>query len=223
MENRRKAARRAEVERNDQALLRAARAVVAEDGVHASVATIAARAGIGVGTLYRRYPTKERLFQHLCTLALKDYLSAAEEGRANDDPWDGFEHFVTHAVLAGTGALGRVAGTIEITEEMSAIGALGDAAAAQLIDRAHAAGALRTDVSAVDIALLIEQLGRSPLVEQLTTQGRTDLVDAAEHARRRLVAIAVDGLRAPAPAPLPDPPPDWNLFSERWASSSGST
>ena len=222
MESRRKAARRAEVERNDRALLAAARAVVAEDGVHAAVATIAARAGVGVGTLYRRYPTKEHLFQHLCTLALNDYLRATEEGLARDDPWDGFAHYVTHAVLAGTGALGAIAGTIEITDEMNVVSVRGDAAAEELVTRAHDAGALRPDVSAVDIALLIEQLGRSPLVEQLTKQGRTDLVDAADHARRRVIAIALDGLRAPAPAPLPEPRPGWELFSERWRSSDSS-
>jgi AcrR family transcriptional regulator len=219
MESRRKAARRAEVERNDRALLRAAREVVAEDGVHASVATIAARAGVGVGTLYRRYPTKEQLFQHLCTLALYDYLRATGEGLARDDPWDGFAHYVTHAVLAGTGALGAIAGTIEITDEMNAVSVRGDAAAEELVDRAHDAGVLRADVGAVDIALLIEQLGRSPLVEQLTKQGRTDMVDAAEHSRRRVIAMSLDGLRAPAPVPLPEPQPGWELFSERWRSS----
>jgi AcrR family transcriptional regulator len=223
VENRKKAARRAEVERNDRALLHAARAVVAEDGPHASVAAIAARAGVGVGTLYRRYRTKEQLFQHLCTLALSDYLRAAEEGLAHDDPWDGFAHYASHAVLAGTGALGAIAGTIEITDEMNAISARGDAAAEELVRRAHDAGVLRADVGAVDIALLIEQLGRSPLVEQLTKQGRADLVDAAEHARRRIIAIALDGLRAPAPAPLPDPRPGWELFSERWTSSNSSS
>jgi AcrR family transcriptional regulator len=223
VESRRKAARRAEVERNDRALLRAARAVVAEDGAHASVAAIAARAGVGVGTLYRRYRTKEQLFQHLCTLALKDYLRGAEEGLAHDDPWGGLAHYVTHAVLAGTGALGAIAGTIEITDEMSTTGARGDAAAEELVRRAHHAGVLRADVGAVDIALLIEQLGRSPLVEQLTKQGRIDLVDPAEHARRRIIAIALDGLRAPAPALLPDPQPGWELFSERWTSSNGSS
>lgn len=223
MESRRKAARRAEVERNDDALLRAARAVVAEDGVHASVAKIATRAGVGVGTLYRRYPTKERLFQHLCTLVLSDYLRAAEAGLVHDDPWDGFAHYVTGAALAGTGALGAIAGTIDITDEMSALSARGDAAAEELIRRAHAAGVLRADVCAVDVALFIEQLGRSPLVEQLTRQGRTDLVDAAKHARTRLIAMSLDGLRAPAPAPLPDPQPGWELFSERWTSADGST
>ena len=105
---------------------------------------------------------------------------------------------------------------------MSATGARGDAAAEDLIRRAHDAGVLRADVGAVDIALLIEQLGRSPLVEQVTKQGRTDLVDAAEHARGRIIAIALDGLRSPAPTPLPDPRPGWELFSERWATSNGS-
>jgi AcrR family transcriptional regulator len=222
MESRRKAARRAEVERNDRALLQAARAVVAEDGAHASVANIAARAGVGVGTLYRRYRTKEQLFQHLCTLTLSDYLRVAEEGLAHDDPWEGFVHYATHAVMAGTGALGAIAGTIEITEEMSATSARGDATAEKLVRRARDAGVLRADVSAVDVALLIEQLGRSPLVEQLTKQGHTDLIDAAEHARRRIILIALQGLRAPAHAPLPDPQPGWELFSERWTSSNHS-
>jgi AcrR family transcriptional regulator len=216
MENRRKAVRRAEVERTDRALLQAARAVLAEDGTHASVATIAARAGVGIGTLYRRYRTKEQLFQHLCTLALNDYLHAAEEGLAHRDPWDGLAHYVVHAVLAGTGALGPIAGTIEVTEEMTAASARGDAAADELVRRAHAAGVLRADVTSVDIALLIEQLGRSPLVEQLANQGRTDRLDAAQHARTRIIAVALDGLRPPAPAPLPDPQPGWELFSDRW-------
>lgn len=216
VESRQKAARRAEVERNDRALLQAARAVVAEDGAHASVAAIATRAGVGIGTLYRRYRTKEQLFQHLCTLALNDYLRAANEGLAHPDPWDGLAHYVVHAVLAGTGALAPIAGTIEVTEEMTAASARGDAAAEELVRRAHAAGVLRADVTAVDIALLIEQLGRSPLVEQLAKQGRPDLLNAAEHARRRIIAVAVDGLRAPAPAPLPDPSPGWELFSDRW-------
>jgi AcrR family transcriptional regulator len=217
VENRRKAARRAEVERNDRALLEAARAVVAEDGAHASVATIAARAGVGVGTLYRRYRTKDQLFQRLCALTMGEYATAAEEGLALDDPWEGLAHFVAAAVLAGTGALGPIAGEVEVTDEMSAVSARGDAAAEKVIRRAQAAGALRDDVGPVDVALLIEQLGRSPLVEQLTKHGRVDLLDAARHARRRLVAIAVDGLRAPARAPLAGPVPDWQMFTERWS------
>jgi hypothetical protein len=118
----------------------------------------------------------------------------AEEGLAHDDHWEGFAHYATHAVLAGTGALGAIAGTIKVTEEMSAVSARGDAAAEELVSRAHDAGVLRRDVGAVDIALLVEQLGRSPLVEQLTKQGHAALVDAAQHARSRLIAITRYGL-----------------------------
>jgi AcrR family transcriptional regulator len=73
----RRRARRAEAERNDQALLEAAREVLAEDGAHASVAAIAARAGLGIGSLYRRYRTKEELFQRLCTIALNGLRASA--------------------------------------------------------------------------------------------------------------------------------------------------
>lgn len=134
-----------------------------------------------------------------------------------DDPWEGLAHFVTAAALAGTGALGPIAGMVEVTEEMSALNTRGDALAEKVIRRAHASGALRDDVGPVDIALLIEQLGRSPLVEQLTKQGHIDLLDAARHARRRLITIALDGLRAPAREPLPSPVPEWQLFTERWS------
>jgi hypothetical protein len=71
-------------------------------------------------------------------------------------------------------------------------------------------------VTAVDISLLIEQLSKSPLIEQLGQQGRHDLTDAALNARRRMTAIALDGLRAPATRPLPGSPPTPRLFTERW-------
>lgn len=216
MSERHRQARRSEVERNDQALLRAARTVFAEDGVHATVASIASRAGVGVGSLYRRYPTKHALFQHLCRLSLEEYLAAAETGLANPDPWDGLTQYVTAAVLIGTGSLAPIAGTIEVTDEMAATGSRGDAVAGEVIERARTARALRSDVNDVDIALLIEQLGRSPLVEQITRQGRTDLLDAAERARERLIRLALDGLRADPADTLPGPAPEWELFTERW-------
>jgi len=218
MDNPWRAARQAEVERNDRALLDAARAVLAEDGIHASVGAIAARAGVGIGTLYRRYRTKEELLQHLSALAMTEYLRGAEEGLALADPWAGLAHFVTHAVLADTGTLGPVAGTIAVTDEMARLGERGDEVARRVIARAQDAGVLRPDVSEVDIALLIEQLGRSPLVEQLTRQGQADLLDAAHQARARLVHIALAGLRAPADDPLPGAAPTWDLFTRRWSS-----
>jgi len=214
----RKAPRQAEAERNDRALLQAAREVLSTDGAHASVAAIAERAGVGIGSLYRRYRTKEELFQHLCTIVLGDYLAAAEEGLAQDDPWEGLVHYVTTSIEFTSGSLAPIAGTITVTPEMAVSNERADDAVKALVDRAHASGALRPDVTQVDLELLIEQLAKSPLIEQLKKQGRTDLADAALNARSRITAIALDGLRAAAAHPLPGHPPGYELFSERWAS-----
>lgn len=205
--------------RNDQALLRAAREVVAEDGAHASVAAIARRAGVGVGSLYRRYRSKAELFQHLSAVALDEYLRAAEEGLRMDDPWDGLAHYLSSAIENGVGSLGPVAGTIEVTGEMDLKNRRSDEAVDALVERAHAAGVLRDDVTAVDLSLLIEQLRTSPLIEQLRGQGRTELLPAAANARARLVAIALDGLRAGGVGSLPGTPPSYDLISKRWEDS----
>ncbi|MBB5134305.1 AcrR family transcriptional regulator [Thermocatellispora tengchongensis] len=203
-------------ERNDRALLQAARDVLAEDGAHASVAAIAARAGVGIGSLYRRYRTKEELFQRLSVLSLDHWNRAAEEGLADPDPWAGLAGFVRSCVEFGQGSLAPIAGTIEVTEEMSAKSRRGDELLRDLVRRAHEAGVLRPDVTAVDISLLIEQMGRSPLVDQLRKQARDDLLPAAFEARRRLIAIVLDGLRPGRPA-LPGSPPGEEMFTGRWA------
>ncbi|MFI6505401.1 TetR/AcrR family transcriptional regulator [Nonomuraea typhae] len=204
-------------ERNDRALLQAARDVLAEDGAHASVAAIASRAGVGIGSLYRRYKTKEELFQRLSLLSLDHWNEAAERGLADSDPWAGLAAFVHSCVEFGQGTLAPIAGAIEVTPEMSAKARRGDDLLDALVRRGRTAGVLRGDVTPVDISLLIEQLGRSPLVDQLRKQGRDDLLPAAAAARRRLLAIALDGLR-PGPDPLPGPPPGEELFSGRWSS-----
>jgi AcrR family transcriptional regulator len=208
--------RKAEAETNDRALLDAARTVVAIDGAHASVSAIAAQAGVGIGSLYRRYRTKEALFQHLIETGLDRWLAAAEAGLAHDDPWDGLTHYVLAGIDIGQGALGEIAGTIEITETITEKNKRCDLAVDALVARAHAAGVLRPDVTRTDLHLLIEQLGKSPMIDQLRRQGRDDLVGMATRARARINAIALDGLRAGAPRPLPYEPSDDMLLSGRW-------
>jgi AcrR family transcriptional regulator len=212
----RRAPRAAEAERNDRALLQAAREVLSADGAHASVAAIAKRAGVGIGSLYRRYRSKEELFQHLAVLAVRQWNEAAERGLAAEDPWAGLSGFVTECIESGQGALAPVAGTIEVTPEMRAASIRGDELLAELVARAHDAGILRPDATAVDVSLLIEQLRPSPLVDQVRAQGQADLVDEAVQAHRRIVAIALDGLRAAPGRALPGTPPSLRLFSERW-------
>lgn len=212
----RRAPRRAEAERNDRALLQAAREVLAVDGAHASVAAIAERAGVGIGSLYRRYRTKDDLFRHLLSVTLDQYLEAAETGLATEDPWEGLAHYVRSAIAFGPG-LAPIAGTLTLTTEINTKSERADRAVAALVDRAHATGVLRPDATAMDIELLIEQLGKSPLLDQLARQGRADLLPAARDARDRLVAIALDGLRpAEARTALPGTPPGHELFTARW-------
>jgi AcrR family transcriptional regulator len=206
--------RQAEADRNDRALLRAAREVLAMDGAHASVASIAARAGVGIGSLYRRWRSKAELFRHLTEVALDEWTEVAERGLAHDDPWQGLVHYVNHAV--GIGSLAPIAGMVTITDAMAAKNTKADKAFEALVGKAQQAGAMRADVTPVDVQLLIEQLGKSPLIEQLQRQGREDLLGAARDAMARLIAIALDGLRA-GHGPLPGSPPSGDLFTERWA------
>ncbi|RSM90433.1 TetR/AcrR family transcriptional regulator [Kibdelosporangium aridum] len=208
--------RTAEAERNDRALLKAAREVLAIDGVHASVASIAARAGVGIGSLYRRYRSKDELFQHLVEVALDQWTEIAEQAMAKDDPWDGIVHYVTSAV--GMGSLAPLAGKVTITAEMAAKNARSDEAFEALVGNAHKAGVLRKDVTLVDVLLIIEQLTKSPLIEQLQQQGRDDMLEAARNAQRRVTAIALAGLR-PSDQPMPGEPPGMDLFTERWSSA----
>lgn len=211
----RKAPRREEAERNDRALLEAARAVLATDGAHASVAAIAKHAGVGIGSLYRRYPTKQALYLRLLDLVLDEYLVAAEIGLADPDPWRGLAGYVTAAV-GFAGSLSPIAGTVDLDERIHAKNSRADTAVAAIVERAHRAGVLRADVTVIDVELLIEQLAKSPLVDQLADQGRADLAEAATAARTRIVAIALDGLRAANQPPLPGEPPGYELFAARW-------
>jgi AcrR family transcriptional regulator len=217
-ERSRRAPRQAEAERNDRALLAAAREVFAVDGEHASVAAIAARAGVGIGSLYRRYRTKEELFQRLLSLSLDQWIEAAEHSLAHDDPWEGLVHYVTTSIEISSGSLGALASTMALTDEMLAKSKKSDELTGALVARAHAAGVLRPDATYIDIALLIEQLSKSPLADQLARQGRSDLAEAATNARTRIIAIALHGLRT-GPESLPGYPPGDELFHERWVQS----
>lgn len=126
-------------------------------------------------------------------------------------------HYVATAITLGSGSLAPIAGTIAVTPEMAEMNRRADDAVRALVERAHDSGALRPDVTQVDLELLIERLATSPLLVQLRKQGRTDLADATLNARTRITAIALDGPRATAPHPLPGHPPGYERFSERWA------
>jgi AcrR family transcriptional regulator len=203
--------RQAEAARNDRLVLDAARTVVARYGPQASVADIAAVAGVGMGSLYRRYGSKDELLRHLCMLAMQDTIQAAERALTESDAWTGLAGYITECVRQRTGTLGALAGSIETTPQMWAVSTRSRDLMSQLIRRARDTGGLRPDVTTLDIAWLIEALGRFSPAEE-----------SAEDSviRERLATIAIDGLRAAAPdrevSRLAGPPPTRQHYERRW-------
>jgi AcrR family transcriptional regulator len=198
--------RQAEAARNDLSVLAAAREVFATQGAQAPVSAVALRAGVGVGSLYRRYGSKDDLLRELCLLALRQSVSLGERWLEAADPWDGLAGYIQDAVAQGTGALAPLAGAIETTPDMWSASRRGRELLSMLVQRAQAAGVLRNDVTALDIAHLIEMFGRLG----------PDADSPENGIRLRLLAIALDGLRA-AGSPLPGAPPTAAHYEARWA------
>lgn len=207
--------RQAEAERNDRLVLDAARVVVTMHGSDASVAAIADLAGVGMGSLYRRYGSKADLLRHLCMLAMQDTIHAAEHALAQPDPWAGLAGYIRACVAQRTGALAALAGAIETTPDMWQASKRSRLLLRRLLHRARQAGLLRADVTALDIAWLIETLGRF---------GPAQPADEDKIIRERLTAIAIDGLRAAVPggrrlSSLARPAPSPQHYERRWRAS----
>jgi AcrR family transcriptional regulator len=202
--------RRAEASRNDERVLAAARAVLTADP-HAAMADIARRAGVGIGTLYRRYPSKEVLVLQLCLDGMRrlEAVTRAALARVDEDAWEAFTAFMRDGLDAGAGSLGAaLAGTFTPTEELLAAARDLYTAGQELIERVKAAGALRADITQEDVNLLFEQLRGVRLGDEERT---ADL-------QRRYLALVLQALRAPGAAPLPGSPPGWAEIRGRWQS-----
>ena len=201
--------RQAEARRNDLAVLDAARDVFTAQGAGAPISAVAERAGVGMGTLYRRYGSKPELLQHLCVLAMEQALEAADDALLASDPWTGLAGYVRACIELRSGALASLAGQIETTAEMRRTARRSMTRMTEIVARAQRDGSLRADVTALDIAWLIEQFSRRA----------PDSVDPGEerNVRARLVAIALSGLRAPAHGALPGRPPSPTLYAGRWS------
>jgi AcrR family transcriptional regulator len=219
--------RQAEARRNDRAVLDAARDVFSAQGADAPVSAVAERAGVGVGTLYRRYGSKTELLQRMCVLAMEQGIEAAGEALEADDPWTGLCGYIRACVEMRSGALGSLAGQIDMTDEMLSTARRGMTLAGEVVARAHRAGSLRPDVTALDIALLIESFSRrapgSAARGAQDAPGAPDAPDADEerNAQTRLLTVALDGLRAPGVTPLPGRAPSAARYVGRWSGGPG--
>jgi AcrR family transcriptional regulator len=141
---------------NRDKILAAARAAFGEDGVDVCVEAIAQRAGVGVGTLYRRFPTKELLIEAVVDEVLQEVLDAARFALENESAADGFAEYlraVGWVQFEHAGCLTRL-----WNDTTSAARVEIESASRTLLARAQAAGAVRPDLVYEDVIVLFWSL-----------------------------------------------------------------
>jgi AcrR family transcriptional regulator len=187
---------RADARRNRERVLQAAREVFAEQGREAQMDDVARRAEVGVGTVYRHFPTKEALIDALAGEAFERLLTVAvEQAARDDDPWDSLVKtlWAGAEIMAGDRAVSQLmteAPSINVDVELQR--RLNEAMAA-ILTRAHAAGVLRDGIILDDIPMLMCGVGMATMKPH-----------CLGHSWRRHVAIVIDGLRTSAASgPLP--------------------
>ena len=204
--------RKAEAARNDTTILNAAREVFLRDP-HASMAVVAHAAGVGVGGLYRRYPSKDALLQKLCGDGLREFVALADDAAEDPaDPFDALARFLRDVVTADLHALTvRLGGTFVSTDELRHLAVQAAGLVERIVGRASAAGRLRRGFVATDVPLLLEQVSAV----------RVDDARRTNALRRRALDLALLGLDVTTPAEqaVPGTPPTAAEMGERWRRS----
>jgi AcrR family transcriptional regulator len=191
-----RAGRRADAERNRAAIIEAAGAVFAEGGGGVDVREIARRSGVGMGTLYRHFPTKDELLVTVLEQQFNAWLTDAyEQAVSIADPWQALAGFFERT-------LSNQARNRALVESYTTTGGPSSACIErcyslidQLRTRCVEAGVLRPGVTTDDLFLLSGSLSQSVLTTADTRPGQW----------RRLLRISLDGLRSRNPEPLPEP------------------
>jgi AcrR family transcriptional regulator len=187
---------RADATRNRSSLLAAAVEVFAEQGVDAPVAAIAQRAGLGKGTVFRHFPTKDDLIAAIVLDRVTRLTELAAELAEAPDAGEAVLEFLRCAARQrqrlDLSFLSADLG-VEVAEAQMSMAL----AITALVDRARAQGALRPDVTGTDVMLLM--CVPNDVVKHVP--------GAAPELWERYLAILFDGLRPEGAHPLPQPPP----------------
>jgi len=183
--------KRADAMRNRKKIVKAARVCLARDGLDAQVEEIARRAKVGVGTVYRHFPTKNDLVIALAAERFERLAELAREALDKEDPWDAFCDFLRASgeIQIGDRALSEAMLDSKdvMHEHAQRVGIL--ELVEQLMDRAKLAGALREDAEPEDVPMLMCALGGAAEMQMMSGE--------------RYLALAIDGFRAPGITPLP--------------------
>lgn len=191
-----KSGRRADAERNRAAIIEAAGGVFAECGGGVDVREIARRSGVGMGTLYRHFPTKDELLATVVEQQLDAWLTDAhQQALATEDPWQALADFFEQW-------LNTQAGNRAVVESYTTTGGPSSSCVQrcysvidQLRTRCVDAGVLRPGVTTDDLFLLSGSLSQAVLTTAESHPGQW----------RRLLRISLDGLSSRNTEPLPEP------------------
>jgi AcrR family transcriptional regulator len=209
---------RSDAERNRQRVLAAAAELFAAEGIEASLEEVAARAGVGVGTLYRRFGDREGLIDALFEDQIDEVAVLAERALELDDPWEGLKLFLRESTalsVADRGLRQAVLSPARGRERAARARARIAPLATQLLEQARDDGSLREDLGAYDIPFMQLMLG--------TVADVTGEVDPEFW--RRFLVILLDGMRKSrrAPTPLPSEALDADRYAAAMAQGKPAT
>jgi AcrR family transcriptional regulator len=197
---------RRDARRNHERLLVEARRLFAERGIEAPLDELANRAGVGAGTVYRHFPTRDDLIRELYDAAVDDLRGFAEEIVGAESGWRAIELWLEKLSewLTETPYLPAVMRRVAELEPDHRPGTEFKELLDGIVARAQAEGALRPDVTAVDLSVLVDMLG------SLGQYGGTYLPFW-----RRQLMVVLDGLRArPDLTPLPGAALEFDAFHD---------
>jgi len=186
---------RADAQRNRERILEAATALMATHGIDVPIDEIARLAQVGVGTVYRNFPTKGALFEALLMARIAPLVAAARSAATADDPGDAFVTFVRQVSdeFADFRALADAMAESGVDLSAAKQHISGDliVAVEELLRRAQAAGRVRPDVTISDVSAMMAGLSHAD----------PSFMDPPQ--RQRCVALVCDSLLVGARSVLP--------------------
>jgi AcrR family transcriptional regulator len=190
---------------NREHIVNAAREVFREQGLGAPIEDVARRAGVGVATLYRRFPTRPELIAGAFASKMDAYAEATEHALGYADPWAGFCWYVERVCemqAQDHGFTDVLTMTFPMSPEFEDVRDRVFTRFAVLVKRAKKSGRLRTDFSTEDLPLV--------LMANAGVINATGI--AAPDAWHRVVHLFLQAFEAPARAPLPKAPTPGQMY-----------
>jgi AcrR family transcriptional regulator len=190
---------RSDARRNRERLVASARELFAAQGADVPVEEITRHAGVGMGTLYRHFPTKDELIDAVLEDAFAEIVRIAQEASQAEDAWAGLTHFFERLLelhAENKGVKDIVAVRAHGARRAEAMRARIRPLLARVVERAHEQGTLRRDFTPDDMPLVFWTAGRVIEMTEPVSPGYW----------RRYLGYLLDGLRPSAATPQSAPP-----------------